>query len=400
MRFEPVQEALISTSDESTQSKPAVVEHYLKTELYQSISSNFELIDFLQEAALDGVWYWDIEHPEQEWMSPRFWQTLGYDPEEKQHCSSEWQSLIHPDDLISSNENLRKHFADPNHPYDQIVRYRHKQGGTVWVRCRGKAIRCPEGRPIRMLGAHTDVTELKEAEQALQRSHADLEHFAYVISHDFRQPLRMISRYLQLLERQLPTDLTGDAATFLKNAKEGTQRMDQMLESWLQYARLTESQTDVSCCDSDQAVQDALECLAAKIEQTQAQITFHSTTWPKVRIRHEELVTVFQNLIENALKYSWLDQPPQIELDVEHRGMDWRFSVRDYGIGIESEQKERVFKLFQRLHDRKQYQGHGVGLSICQKIIHNRGGNIGFESNENAAGTCFFFTLAAVGPDL
>jgi len=144
-------------------------EHYLKRELYDLIRSDPAVFEFLQAGSLDGIWFWDLEHPEIEWNSPRFWEVFGYSPSEKQHLAREWQDIIQPDDLKVALDNFKKHCADPAHPYDQLVRYRHKNGSTVWVRCRGIAIRDTTGRPVRMLGAHNDVTELKRAEEELRR---------------------------------------------------------------------------------------------------------------------------------------------------------------------------------------------------------------------------------------
>lgn len=150
-------------------------ENYLERELYELIRSDVALFDFLQIAALDGLWYWDVERPEHEWMSPRFWEVLGYDPAAKKHLASEWQHLTHPDDLRLALENFEKHCADPSHPYDQVVRYRHADGSTVWVRCRGRAIRGPDGTARRLLGAHTDITAVKRAEEELRRANRRLE---------------------------------------------------------------------------------------------------------------------------------------------------------------------------------------------------------------------------------
>ena len=144
-------------------------ENYLQRELYDLIKTDTTIFEFIQSGSLDGIWYWDLEHPEHEWMSPKFWETLGYDPQAKQHLASEWQDIINQDDLILAKINLEKHCADPNHPYDQVVRYTHKNGSTVWIRCRGLAIRDSTGKPLRMLGAHTDITVLKEAERELTR---------------------------------------------------------------------------------------------------------------------------------------------------------------------------------------------------------------------------------------
>lgn len=144
-------------------------ENYLKSELYNLIKNDSSVFEFIQSGSLDGMWYWDLEKLENEWLSPKFWETLGYDPKEKQHLSSEWQDIIFQADLKLAVTNFEKHCSNPNYPYDQIVRYRHKNGSTVWIRCRGLAIRDENGKPIRMLGAHSDVTYLKETERELLR---------------------------------------------------------------------------------------------------------------------------------------------------------------------------------------------------------------------------------------
>ncbi len=144
-------------------------ENYLKKELYDLTKNDTKIFEFIQSGSLDGIWYWDLEDSENEWMSPKFWETLGYNPEEKKHMTSEWQNIIFKEDLNLAFSNFEKHCADPTYPYDQIVRYKHKNGSTVWIRCRGLAIRDQNGKPIRMLGAHTDITDLKESEKKYSR---------------------------------------------------------------------------------------------------------------------------------------------------------------------------------------------------------------------------------------
>ena len=142
--------------------------HYLEAELYGQAGDGNRIIDFLKRGSLDGLWYWDLENPEHEWMSPRFWELFGFDPASKKHLASEWQDLIFKEDLEVALDNFQKHCADPDHPYDQIVRYRHADGSTVHVRCRGMAIRDEAGVPIRMLGVHYDYTALMTAQSDLQ----------------------------------------------------------------------------------------------------------------------------------------------------------------------------------------------------------------------------------------
>lgn len=141
--------------------------HPLKEELYKLIQTDISYFEFIQSGSLDGMWYWDLENPENIWMSPRFWETLGYDPKKKKHLTSEWQHIIFEDDLKIATENFYKHLEDSRHPYDQIVRYKHKDGSTIWVRCRGISIKDKTGKPIRMLGAHNDLTFIIKLQQEL-----------------------------------------------------------------------------------------------------------------------------------------------------------------------------------------------------------------------------------------
>jgi len=174
-------------------------ENYLKKELYLSIKEDSKIFEFIQSGSLDGIWYWDLENIENEWMSHRFWEVLGFDPNKKEHLVKEWQDLIYPEDLKVALNNFEKHCKDPNHPYDQIVRYKHKDGSTVWIRCRGIVIRDENAKPIRMLGAHTDITQIKKLQQELE-----------IKNHKLLQKQEEIQDLNVRLERQAMRDeLTG-----------------------------------------------------------------------------------------------------------------------------------------------------------------------------------------------
>lgn len=159
--------------------------NYLQKEFYELMKSENSIFDSLQDVSLDGLWYWDIENLENKWMSPKFWLTLGYNPEEMPHQASAWRGIIHPDDFKSAMENFNKHWANPNHIFDQVVRYTHKNTSTVWVRCRGRAIRNKEGKATRMLGANIDITREKEWEERLKNENdilrSTLENFKGVL---------------------------------------------------------------------------------------------------------------------------------------------------------------------------------------------------------------------------
>ncbi|SFD13622.1 sensor histidine kinase [Algibacter pectinivorans] len=152
--------------------------NYLKKELYNLVKSDDTVFEFIQSNSLDGMWYWDLENPENEWMNKRFWETLGYNPENMPHKASAWHNIINQNDLELATANFKKHLSNPKHPYDQVVRYTHKNGRTIWIRCKGFAIRNNKGEPIRMLGSHIEVTNLKEQELFLHRCNQEA-HIGY-----------------------------------------------------------------------------------------------------------------------------------------------------------------------------------------------------------------------------
>ncbi len=143
-------------------------ENYLKKELYDLIKRDNTLFNFLQESVLDGVWFSDLNVPDNVWMSPEYWTTFGYDPKEMPHKASAWQDIVFEEDLKNIYANFVDHAKDPSCPYDQIVRFKHKLGHVVWIRCRGVMLRDDQGKPIKMLGAHTDITDIKEKEEELR----------------------------------------------------------------------------------------------------------------------------------------------------------------------------------------------------------------------------------------
>ena len=144
-------------------------ENYLKKELYDLIKSDSTVFDFLQEATIDGLWFWDLDRPENEWMNPKFWTTLGYEPEEMPHKSSAWQDIIFQEDLKNIYKNFAEHSKNPEFPFDQIVRYKHKLGHTIWVQCKGLIWRDSKGKPRRMIGAHTHMPKLKNAQESIRK---------------------------------------------------------------------------------------------------------------------------------------------------------------------------------------------------------------------------------------
>lgn len=486
--------------------------HYLQQELYQRIKTDDDIFDFLQQSSLDGLWYWDLTNQEQEWMNEQFWHTLGYDPAEMPHLASAWQDIIHPDDLAAAIKRVGQHLADPSVPYDQVVRYTHKDGHTVWIRCRGMAIREADGTPTRLLGAHVDITAEKEKEAMLERSKEiarigrwevdmvrqnifwdkqtkaihevddayqpnvetaigfykeghdrdtinryftaavsdgtpfdlelqivtakgretwvrtigqaemvngkcrriygifqdidarkrselrlldysvmeakakEMEQFAYVASHDLREPLLTIKGYLDVIREDLGEQLPELAIEYLGVIDGAANRMDELIKGLLDYSRLSQIKTARSVDINrilGELVADFGGISNAKIEYADL---------PKISGYPLEIKLLFQNLISNAIRYHRDGVAPRIR--VSHRVLDegWEFTVADNGIGIKEGQLVNIFGLYRQLHDKGKSEGYGIGLANCKKIVELHGGRI-WATSVPGEGSEFHFTL-------
>ncbi|GAB6052655.1 hypothetical protein JCM17960_14750 [Magnetospira thiophila] len=242
-----------------------------------------------------------------------------------------------------------------------------------------------------------DLTERKRAEQiladkttALELSNADLQQFAYVASHDLREPLRSVSSFLELLSLKYQDALDQTAQEYIGFAVAGAQRMDSLIQDLLQYSRLDSQGKVFARLDTTKAVREALDNLQVFLTETEARVSFG--TLPEVVGDRQQIVQLMQNLIENAIKYRAPDRTPDIQIEATVAEGWATFSVRDNGIGIEPQYFTRIFIIFQRLHKREAYQGTGLGLAVCKRIIDRHEGRIWVDS-EPGVGSTFFFTL-------
>jgi light-regulated signal transduction histidine kinase (bacteriophytochrome) len=231
--------------------------------------------------------------------------------------------------------------------------------------------------------------ELQETAAKLARSNADLEQFAYVASHDLKEPLRAISGSIQILQERYNHQLDHDADDVIKHTVDGATRMQTLIDDLLTYSRLTTREAPLRPTDCSEILRDALANLKSSINESKAVIT--SDPLPVVKADSTQLLQVFQNLVGNGIKYR-SQRTPKIHVGVEDKGGEWLFSVSDNGIGIAPQYAERIFRIFQRLHTRKEYSGTGIGLAVCKKIVERHGGCIWVES-EPEEGSTFFFTL-------
>ncbi|GAB3036737.1 PAS domain-containing sensor histidine kinase [Natronobiforma cellulositropha] len=244
-----------------------------------------------------------------------------------------------------------------------------------------------------------DVTERRETRQKLEElveklaeSNERLEQFAYAASHDLQEPLRMISSYLRLLEGRYGDDLDEDAQEFIAFAVDGADRMREMIDGLLTYSRVDTQGDPFERVDLEAVFEEALTDLQVTCDESDAQVT--SEPLPSVWGDAGQLRQVFENLVSNAITYSG-DEPPRVSVAAEREDDRWVISVADEGIGIECDDIQRIFEVFQRAHTWEENAGTGIGLALCQRIVERHDGDIWVES-EPDVGSTFSFTLPVV----
>ncbi len=247
----------------------------------------------------------------------------------------------------------------------------------------------PNAQARTILLAIEDVTERKQAEEALRATNAELQHFAYALTHDLQEPLRMVVNFTELLGREYRGRLDADADKFISYSMEGALRIEAMLKALLAYWEVTEREQDsIASIDSGAVLAKALLNLHTAIAQSGATVT--SDPLPTLVSEEVMLMQVFQNLVSNSIKYSG-EEAPRIHVSAERDSSGWLFAVRDNGIGIDPQDADRVFGMFKRLHG-SEIPGTGIGLALCKKVIEREGGRIWVES-EKGRGSTFRFTI-------
>ncbi len=260
---------------------------------------------------------------------------------------------------------------------------------TVWLMARP---RLRQLRQERETGLRALNETIEQRAKELARSNAELEQFAYVASHDLQEPLRMVASYCQLLQKRYQGKLDADADEFIGYAIDGVIRMQALINDLLTYARVGTRGKPFEPIDCVEVVDRTLANLTTAIEETHAVVT--SNGLPTVMADGTQLTQLLQNLISNAVKFHTSDAPPRVQIEATRDGQEtaWVFSVRDNGIGIAPEHRERIFGIFQRLHTSREYPGTGIGLAVCKKIVERHGGRIWVESTPGHGAT-FSFTI-------
>lgn len=309
--------------------------------------------------------------------------------------SEAWRKAIHPEDREAVLAELMR--VDNRGRLRQEYRIVRPDGTVRWLDDRKHFDRDDQGHILRMGGVATDVTDRKALEAALaekttvlERSNMDLQQFAYIASHDLREPLRMVGSFMQLLERNYGDRLDGTAREYIDFAVKGARRMDALIHDLLFYSRVQTHGQDFAVVDTEALVREALENLAPLLQDSGG--TVDVAPLPPILADGPQIIQLFQNLIGNGLKYRAPDRPIVVRVSATVAGRLATVRVQDNGIGIEPQHSEVIFQIFQRLHAQEAYGGTGIGLAVCKRIVERHNGRIWVES-EPGQGSTFCFTV-------
>jgi PAS domain S-box-containing protein len=318
-------------------------------------------------------------------VNPAFTGNLGFD--EEVLLGKPFLEMIHPDDLPKTLEAVAG-LKEGRTVVSFENRYLHSDDYYIWVEWNA----VPDEKGELIYAAGRNVTERKQMENELRRSNAELEQFAYVASHDLREPLRMVTSFVQLLKRRYGGALGADADEYIGHAVEGTERMRRMIEGLLQMSRVERLGRGLEVVNSAVPLEESLDSLAITIKES-GTVVRRPDRMPSVRGDAAQMVQIFQNLIANAIKSVERGRHPEITIETRRDGNFMEFSIRDNGCGIARENHEKIFHIFHRL-DRTDNEGCGIGLSLCRRIVERHGGRLTVKS-EPGEGSVFLFTLPA-----
>ncbi len=370
----------------------------------QKIKEINDRLNLVYQASQEAIWEWNIQTNDHYW-GEGFNVLFDEEVAGLQNNFDRWSKNVHPEDRDRVFAELNTALLDPKVKYNESeYRFIKKGKRIIYLLDKSLIIRDENGKAIRVVGSIQDISsrkayeeslkilnqELLESNKELESINKELEQFAFVASHDLQEPIRMISGFLGLIEKKYSPILDETGKKYIHFAVDGAKRMRNVILDLLEFSRAGNISEEKKWIKSDELVREVMRFLAKDIQEKKA--TIHIGALPEIFCHSNAMMQVFQNLINNGIKYHLPDSNPGIWINGEATDEGWKFSIRDNGIGIEEIYLEKIFVIFQRLHQKDQFSGSGIGLSICKKIVEYHGGKIWVESTPGQ-GSTFFFTI-------
>lgn len=370
----------------------------------EEIEAANERFEKVTEATEDAIWDWDITR-DVYYRSQNIKNFFGSHAPSILDQKAFWQDKFHAEDINKVKESIEHSLKDPGiHRWEMEYRIYNENGDELFVKDRGVIIRDERGKPLRMVGAMTDITKQKKLEktllelneslnhytQELEHSNEELESFAFITSHDLQEPLRMITSFMDLLKRKYGDQLDDKALQYIHYATDGAKRMKQLILDLLQFSRANRPNEGMAMVNLNDVLTQFMHSRRKLIAEHSASI--HSDKLPSLKTYPAAMTQIIHGLLDNAIKYSKKGVSPVVEIKAVERENEWEFAIKDNGIGIDSQFFDKIFSLFQRLHNRNEYSGTGVGLSIAKRHVEYLNGRIWLESTPGI-GSVFYFTI-------
>jgi two-component system CheB/CheR fusion protein len=371
----------------------------------QALVKSIERFEYATRATSDAIWDCDLVNDSVFW-GEGFNTLFGYKMKDPKPGLHSWETFIHPDEQAAVIQTMHDVIDDTEKNYWQgEYRFRKFDGTYANVADCALIIRDKKGKPYRIIGAMQDITKriqneimLKELNQQLNKraaelasSNAELEQFAYIASHDLQEPLRMVTSFLSQIQKKYEAQLDENGRIYIGFAVDGAVRMRKIIQDLLEYSRVGWQKYHFENLDMNLLLKDVVSIYSNNIEQKKTVVSWNDL--PEITGAKIPLQQLFQNLIGNAIKYQHPDTIPEITITAVTFDEYWEFAVADNGIGIEPEYFDRIFVIFQRLHNKNEFSGTGIGLAICKKIVNNHNGKLWVKS-EPKKGSTFYFTIA------
>ncbi|SEF86730.1 ATP-binding protein [Algoriphagus boritolerans] len=379
--------------------QPALLRKKVEEQSKEILEAN-ERFELATKATSDVIWDWDLTS-NKVFRSAHFFKMFGYQMDERTKNHDFWKTIIHPEDAVKVSENLEKTLRSDAQFWEQEFRVKRADDTYAYIIDKGYIQRDDIGAPIRMIGATQDISKRKKAEiqvmeanQSLANANEELKVFAFLASHDLREPLRMISSFMSLLEKKYSKDLDAKANQYINFAIDGSKRLTTLINDLLEYSKVGFHPNSLEKINANELVKSVLELKSDLIRESNAKIIVDDL--PAIMGIKTPIQILFQNLIGNSLKYRKTDTELIIKISGRVENDFLEFSVEDNGIGIEGEYLEFIFGILNRVHPKEKYPGTGMGLATCRKIVTQHGGKIWVESTLGA-GSKFLFTLKNYG---